>query len=124
MNGLWTALFESDADWIAPKLSNCGSVAGAVYLWLLSRASQQGYAVRVSEVFLAKEIGVSRSSVRRAIAQLVDAGLVRQVTRLGNGGGSTFHMLGLSKLRGTGGSGGRAAYPNVPDGRQQMTTNA
>lgn len=124
MKSLWTALFEADADWIAPKLSKCSPIAGAAYLWLMSRASQQGYAVRVSEVFLAKAIGVSRSGIRRAIAQLVDAGLVRQVTRLGNGGGSTFHMLGLSKLKGTGGSGGRAAYPYVPDGRQQMTTNA
>lgn len=128
MKGLWTALFEADADWIAPKLSKCSPIAGAAYLWLISRASQQGYAVRISEVFLAKAIGVSRSGIRRAIAQLVDAGLVRQVTRLGNGGGSTFHMLGLSKLKGAGGSEDRATYtltaPNVPDGRHQMTTNA
>lgn len=51
-DGAFTPLYEEDADKVAPLLAK-RSIAGAVYLLLVSRVFRHGGKVRVSETHIA-----------------------------------------------------------------------
>lgn len=96
----WTPNFEQDADRVAPILAKCGSaIACALYYWLHSRMFGRESGIHVSIAWLAKQLGVSRSSVSEAVRTLAALGLIEHVGRRGNGGGSAFVVLGLTSLR-------------------------
>ncbi len=99
MDGLFTPNFESDADRIAPILARHGGIAAALYYWLHSRVFACGNNIGISISSLAKELGVNRSSVQKAVKDLESEGLIAHRASRGNGGGSTFKLIGLSELK-------------------------
>lgn len=74
-DGAFTPLYEEDADKVAPLLAK-RSIAGAVYLLLVSRIFRHGGKVRVSETYIARVIGASRSATHRAVKALESDGLL------------------------------------------------
>lgn len=74
-DGAFTPLYEEDADKVAPLLAK-RSIAGAVYLLLVSRVFRHGGKVRVSETHIAQAIGASRSATHRAVKALESDGLL------------------------------------------------
>ena len=73
--GAFTPLYEEDADKVAPLLAK-RSIAGAVYLLLVSRVFRHGGKVRVSETHIAQAIGASRSATHIAVKALESDGLL------------------------------------------------
>lgn len=91
----YTPNFASDADRIAPILAS-RDVAAGIYVWLHSRVFVSCNSIGISEARLAEIMGCERSSVQRAVKFLEGAGLVKHESYRGNGGGSRFHLIGLS----------------------------
>lgn len=112
----WTPNWESDADRFAPILANI-SCAGAIHYWLHSRVFATNNEIHVSVSFLAETLHKDRRTIQRAIDQLVAAGLIIHKSRSGNGGGSTFSLVGISDVAFT-------PRPSKKEGVANATSNA
>ena len=106
LKGCWTPNFETDADRSAPLLAKQGGAAAALYFLLHSRVFATGNRIGMSVQQLAFMLKSDRRTIQRAIRSLEDAGLIASESHPGNGGGSTFRLLGLTRL----GDGADASY--------------
>ena len=85
--GYFTSLYSSDLP----------HRARAVYMYLADRADKEGKCYPAIGT-IAKELKLSRSTVKRAIADLEESGYLRKEQRWRENGGKSSNMFYLTKV--------------------------